>query len=204
MKKLYLLLFLIVPMIGNSVELKGRDKVTDTVAGHIEEILTSAGLTSASIARGSDTPKGQATVMYDYYLKPDAPNCKVGKQIGSHICACQSYSDRLACAKATYGSIGDAAIDSITDPAKRNESIVEMTSAIEIEIAEAGVNRNQLAHVPIAGRYAVDIKPSSISDKEKFKQAVMTHPNVIKERFFYPGKIGGPAETAFHIEFVVD
>ena len=141
--------------------------------------------------------------MYDYYLKTGAPNCKVGKIVRGHTCACSNFAERKAFAKATYGSIGDAALDAITDDSDRSQAVSEMAATITTKIAAVGANRNQMAHVPIQGRYAVDVAPSSIAvaDHDRFRQAVEAHPSVITSRFFYPGKEGGPAETAFHIEF---
>ena len=131
--------------------------------------------------------------MYDYYIKDRTKNC--GQS---------SFLERKACAIKAYGSIGDAAINSITDLEKRDDAIKQMSETIDAEIKRAGENRNEMAHVPIKGRYAVDVAPSSINDGSAFKNAVLNHRAVIKDRFFWPGKKGGPPETAYHIEFNVE
>lgn len=196
MIKLSMLIILaMVSVTSSAATINDSNKVTNEVRGYLEEIMKEAKLSSITVSSGSRTATQQASVMYDYYLRKNAPNCKCAN--------CDSYNERKTCALNSYGSIGDAAINAITDWGNREQSIEQMTKVINENIAAAGTNRNQMAHVPLDGRYAVDVKPSSVSDHEAFKKAVKNHKSVIESRFYWPGKLGGPAETAFHIEFNV-
>lgn len=192
---LVLLLLTMANLASHAATINGGNKITEEVKGYLEEVLIAANIESISVSSGSRTEIEQARVMYDYYLKDNAPNCKCNK--------CSIFEERKACALNAYGSIGDSAINAITEWDNRDKSIQQMTAAIKVGIEAAGDDRNQMAHVTLEGRYAVDVKPSSVSDHEAFKSAVMNHKSVIKNRFFWPGKPGGPGETAFHIEFTL-
>ena len=176
-----------------SQTITGGEKMSSKSKDYLQEIVSNAGLTSASISRGSVTPAQQAATMYQFYLKDSYHSCKK-----------TTFNERKQCALRTYGTIGQAAINSISDLTDEAQAVSEMTQTIIREIDAAGAHRNQMAHVPIPGREAVDVRPSSIEDHEKFKQAVLEHPKVIHSRFFWPGKPGGPSESAYHIEFIID
>jgi hypothetical protein len=186
-------IFLFVFQVSFSQEIYGSSKVSQEVLGYLKEISNNAGISGITITRGSSTPAEQASIMYKYYLKDSNRSCKYN-----------TYEERKQCALNTYGPIGDAAINSISDLKNESQAISEMTRTITNEIKAAGENRNEMTHVPIEGRLAVDINPSSIEDVNKFKASVLNHSKVIKSRFFWPGKSGGPPESAFHIEFIVD
>jgi len=178
---------------SQAVTIDGASKINSIVENYLKEIMLASGLDRLSVSRGSSSPAKQAQVMYDYYLRNGAPNCNK-----------PDYQQRKACALYTYGPIGDAAINAISNWKNRSESIEAMTKIIEVEIERVGKYRNEMAHVPIPGRYAVDVRPSSVGNHAAFKKAVQKHGAVIVERFYWPGKVGGPAETAFHIEFRVE
>ncbi|MFY8273924.1 hypothetical protein AAEU32_07345 [Pseudoalteromonas sp. SSDWG2] len=189
------ILFTLVSCSSLAVTVEGAHKAPQEVVKYLQEIAQTAKLDSLSISSGSRSAAKQAQVMYDYYLAAGAANCK---------CAdCSTFSVRKACALMSYDSIGDAAIEAITDGGNREKSISQMTQVILTEVAAMGEQRNQMAHVPLKGRYAVDIKPSSIADHKSFKAAVMKHKAVIKSRFYWPGKPDGPGESAYHIEFTI-
>ncbi len=175
------------------------------IIAHLQHIMRQADIASLRITRGSSTPAEQARIMFDAYLRPGASNCRPDRRVHGHRCQCASFAQRRDCALATYGEIGDAAINAVDNPVERAAAINAMTAALIDGIERVDPRRTQIAHVVIAGKRAIDVAPSSIpsSRHAAFIAAVSQHPAVIVERFFYPGKPNGPAENAFHIEFRV-
>lgn len=197
MRRLSLVILIIVmlslstPVFGDP-EIQQEVAVHPNVAKYLKEILIKADLDAATISSDERTAGEQASVMYRYYLRAGAPNCPQ-----------KTFRERKQCALSSYGSIGRAAIHAVTDVENVPTLIADMTAIIKTEIAQAGDSRNQMMHVTMPGRYAIDVKPSSVANHKRFIKAVLAHPQVIPSRFFWPGKAGGPKESAFHIEFNV-
>ena len=168
------------------------------VPAKVEQVLTAiakaAGETSIVVSSYRRSPQRQAQVMMDYYIE-----CNRGVPRGSTKDQCGP-----ALAKNTYHVKVHPAIDAYRANSSREANVAAMSRKLIKILKEAGSTRRFLMHVSGRGldgpNEAVDVKPSSVSNHHAFVRAVMAHQDVDQERFFYPGKVGGVPESAFHIE----
>lgn len=196
MKKLtpILLMLFASSIYSANLEISNVEHIPDYIIKEIINIARASDENNIQISSKTRTVKKQVEVMLDYYILCD----KVAdskKQCGIEL-AKKVYD------KACHG--GFSAFDPL---ASRQVNISRMTKALTKSLILLGEKRTCMNHVIIPGivtkNIAIDIKPSSISDKKRFYRAVINNKAIV--RFYYPAIPGVPKssvkDAAFHLEF---
>src|SRR5690606_24681485 len=155
------------PLALGEPRLTGR-AVPPLVRGVLLEILQAAKLESVQVTSTSRTAAEQAKVMFDYINRS-------GYQAALDL----------------YGPHGDEIVKVCTESYRKHERCVdsvlpEMVQETRNQIAlleKQGDRRTELMHTSDT-HYTIDIDPDSVSDREAFEKAVVSHRGV--SRFLKP------------------
>ena len=191
--KLFLTLFSFSTFAAN-VEILNASNIPDYIIIEIQNIAAEAEEYKIDISSDTRTVRKQVEVMLDYYILCDKvvdakKDCSIGL------------------ARRVYDRECHGGFSAFDPSASREVNIEKMTDAFSKSLLELGDSRRCMNHVVIPGVFtkniAIDIKPSSISNKTKFYQAVINNVHVV--RFYYPTIKGIPKsevqDAAFHLEF---
>lgn len=166
------------------------------VLAELEKIAQESGEHKISISSKKRSVEKQVSVMLDYYIECTKASLN-SKQKGCGI-------ER---AKRVYHLDCHGGFSDYDQSASREENVRRMTKALIESLKILGEKRTCMNHVEVPGiksqLIAVDIRPSSINDHQKFYEAVKANSNVIG--FYYPYIKGKPRsliyDDAFHLEF---
>lgn len=145
-------------------------------AKELRDILKDSGNKSAKVSSYERSPGQQAEVMYNVIKKHGASE-----------------------AHKRYGNAGDKVIDVYEKHSNLDKKALvnKMTKEVEHQVKQLGDNRKQLMHVQPTKNHTFDVAPSSLRDKEAFRETLEKYKQQGKvDRYFTPDG----AEDAYHIE----
>lgn len=148
-------------------------------------------------------------MVLDYYIECTAYSASVRARKEQGRCG-----PNLALA--VYDDDCDGFVDEYDPKVNRETNVRAMAARMEADLIELGNDRTCLTHVLVDGvnakNQAVDIKPSSISNPQRFYDAVVACSSQKAEcahldlsRFYFPSNLveatSAVVDSAFHIEF---
>lgn len=147
-----------------------KENVTNFSLQVLEDILQSAGLSTALITSTARTPADQARVMFN-----------------------NIESTSVAAQKKLYAAAGDAVIDEYVKAKNAKKTAIEIKAAMEAKIIAIGPTKISHHAADPNILCVFDIAPSSITNKAAFEKAVRADKRV--KKFIVP-----PLDPAYHLE----
>lgn len=201
--------FSVVAIEAEDVAIDGGELLSPRVSEALRSIAALAGESRIAISDHRRTTSMQASVVLDYYIECTAYSSSVRARKEQGECG-------TGLALAVYDDDCDGFVDEYDPGADRETNVQAMARRMHDDLLELGDDRGCLTHVIVEGvssrNQAVDIKPSSISNHQKFYDAVYECARQVSicqtldlERFYFPSQLvdatSPVVDSAFHIEF---